>query len=94
MKPKESKHTPAPWHIANGTQIRGEKDQIAKVWMMRNGEGIANAQLIASAPELLEALKEARDYVELMMDSSGEDSGESKMLKRFDKAIARAESRS
>ena len=50
-------HTPGPWHVANGVQIRGEREQIAKVWMMRGGEGNANARLIAAAPELLEALK-------------------------------------
>lgn len=51
------KHTPGPWHVANGCQIRGAKDQIAKAWMMRNGEGLANARLIAAAPELLNALE-------------------------------------
>lgn len=53
-----AKHTPGPWHAANGCQIRSAKDQIAKAWMMRNGEGLANARLIAAAPELLEALAE------------------------------------
>lgn len=38
------KHTPGPWHVANGCQIRGAKDQIAKAWMMRNGEGLAKAK--------------------------------------------------
>ena len=52
-----TKHTPGPWAIRNGVQIRSERDQIAKVWMMRQGEGKANARLIAAAPELLEALK-------------------------------------
>lgn len=51
-----AEHTPAPWHIANGVQIRSARHQIAKVWMMRNGEGKANARLIAAAPDLLEAL--------------------------------------
>ena len=54
-----AKHTPPPWVVANGVQIRSERHQIAKVWMMRNGEGNANARLIAAAPELLEALEEA-----------------------------------
>ena len=49
--------TPGPWHVANGVQVRSERDQIAKVWMMRNGEGNANARLIAAAPELYEALQ-------------------------------------
>lgn len=43
------KPTPGPWHVANGVQIRGEREQIAKVWMMRRGEGKANALLIAEA---------------------------------------------
>ena len=53
-----SKHTPGPWHVANGVQVRSEKDQLARVWMMRTGEGKANARLIAAAPELLEAIEE------------------------------------
>ena len=53
----ETKHTPGPWRVANGVQIRSQRDQIAKIWMMRNGEGNANARLIAAAPELLEALQ-------------------------------------
>lgn len=51
------KHTPGPWHVANGVQIRSARDQIAKVWSMRNGEGNANARLIAAAPELLASLQ-------------------------------------
>ena len=53
-----TKHTPGPWHIANGVQIRSNRDQIAKIWMMRDGEGRENARLIAAAPDLLEALNE------------------------------------
>ena len=53
-KPDQFKgHTPGPWRVANGVQIRSHRDQIAKVWMMRNGEGNANAALIAAAPSLL-----------------------------------------
>ena len=48
----QTQHTPGPWHIANGVQIRSNRDQIAKIWMMRDGEGRANARLIAKAPEL------------------------------------------
>ena len=55
-----SKHTPGPWHTAGeqGVQIRGAKDQIAKVWTMRGNEWKANARLIAAAPDLLEALQD------------------------------------
>jgi hypothetical protein len=59
-----SKHTPGPWHVANGVQIRGQRDQIARVWMMRNGEGSANARLIAAAPEMLAALRLAQEWLQ------------------------------
>ena len=54
-----AQHTPGPWHTAGdqGVQIRSQRDQIAKVWTMRGNEWKANARLIASAPELLEALQ-------------------------------------
>jgi hypothetical protein len=51
--------TPGTWHVANGTQIRSEQHQIAKVWMFGNGAGSANANLIAAAPDLLKALERA-----------------------------------
>lgn len=54
-----TKPTPGPWHVATGgQQIRSARDQIARVWMMRGGEGVANARLIAAAPDLLAALQE------------------------------------
>jgi hypothetical protein len=43
------KHTKGPWRIVNGVQICSGDEQIAKVWMMRDGEGKANARLIAEA---------------------------------------------
>lgn len=46
-------HTPGPRHVANGVQIRSANHQIAKVWMMHNGEGVANAAMLAAAPKLL-----------------------------------------
>lgn len=52
-----SDHTPGPWRFVSGNQIRSAVHQIARVWMMRNGEGAANGRLIAAAPELLEALQ-------------------------------------
>ena len=49
-------HTKGPWKLINGVQVRSDRDQIAKVWMMREGEGSANARLIADAPQLYAAL--------------------------------------
>ena len=63
-----SKHTQGLWHVANGCQIRSEKHQIARAWMMRNGEGMANARLIAAAPDLLEALEHLLEYAESVFE--------------------------
>ena len=61
-----SEHTPGPWVITIGTgtlneSIRGPNDEgIAQTgcWHREHRpEAIANAQLIASAPDLLEALE-------------------------------------
>lgn len=63
----ETKHTPGPWHVgydvskcavymkpvSEGWLVR---DQIAK--FDRSEEGMANARLIAAAPDLVEALTE------------------------------------
>lgn len=81
-----NKHTPAPWHVANGVQIRSERDQIAKVWMMRHGEGKANAHLIAAAPELLEALAQFVAWVDAPCESAFSDS----QLEKARAAIAKA----
>lgn len=61
-------HTPGPWHVAGWVQIRSERDQIAKVWMMRQGGGQANARLIAKAPELLEVLEYFMPLIESEQD--------------------------
>lgn len=63
-----SKHTPGPWiNLGNGDIVAqsenycgGEKD-IASVFLTSNDEDEANANLIAAAPELLEALKDMLD---------------------------------
>lgn len=60
----EKKFTPGPWRVANGVQIVSKIHQIAKVWMMRDGEGKANARLIAAAPELHDALVNVTNWME------------------------------
>lgn len=64
VEPTVRQHTPGPWHVANGVQIRSQRDQIAKVWMMRDGEGNANAALIAAAPDMLNALRSLLRHAE------------------------------
>lgn len=61
----QAKHTPGPWKAFQGDKdivpfvasLHGEKDTICEVYSQHNGSHIANAQLIASAPALLEALQ-------------------------------------
>lgn len=71
-----SKHTPAPWFVnESGTgvnlgnipsirvrQISGPMGQSSSVQKNHQEELEANARLIASAPELAEALRELHDF--------------------------------
>jgi hypothetical protein len=70
---EELKHTPGPWHVDEQNVHSGQvctchgdtPGTWYEVWSPNWGEGInqkANAQLIAAAPDLLEALKELRDW--------------------------------
>ncbi len=60
-----SKHTPGPWKSDDAWNINSGKivvrddptgEEVAQIWG-GNEEAMANARLIASAPNLLEALK-------------------------------------
>ena len=54
------KHTPGPWHVSNGVQIRSAKHQICKVWMMRNGDPYAAARraIVRAAAEIGRQMQE------------------------------------
>lgn len=64
-----TKHTPAPWTVnpKAKTNIRHGNLTIANCSSTHDGsreeEEIANAKLIAAAPELLEALQQVRYYM-------------------------------
>lgn len=54
-----SQHTPAPWYVEgtiDGVNIICEENEIAQVFGPNPGSRFANANLMAAAPELLEAL--------------------------------------
>jgi hypothetical protein len=60
-------HTPGPWRAGEGDEshlvFMGE-EAIADTWLRGDcGDAEANARLIAAAPDLLVACKEALDFV-------------------------------
>jgi hypothetical protein len=75
----QTQHTPGPWKIrsigVNGSQtVYAMRNDVATAYdraPMVKGECEANAQLIAAAPELLEALQEALAWCEI--DATDED---------------------
>lgn len=63
------KHTPGPWRVGDaGHAIFGPKDSgmypNAPITIVRGLANKANAALIAAAPEMLEALKQAKVRLE------------------------------
>ena len=61
-------HTPGPWR-ANGVQIDGPDGMLAEVGfgMRKDEETLANARLIAAAPDLLTAAEWVERYASDMM---------------------------
>ena len=100
-------HTPGPWRLT-GLNVRADTELgsgalVATVFDHWHSEATpatvaeekeSNARLIASAPDLLLQLKEARQYVaKVATDRAGESLGTfaSRRLDRMDAAIAKAE---
>lgn len=91
-------HTPGPWHsLALGTHVRAaDHSGIAKL-ATRNGnadEQAANARLIAAAPDMLEALREAWDQFEQMEKMFRDDLEFMGALSAVRAAVAKAEAQS
>lgn len=66
-----SKHTPGPWHIDDASYGQIVCSRTSDVAVVRNTGGLphhGNARLIAAAPELLEALRDALAAMEHMGD--------------------------
>ena len=88
-----AQHTPGPWKVASGpfgaTVFVGEEEnpRIVSDAAASDPENVANARLIAAAPDLLAALREAR---ERMMGGSP---AIRRLIERTDAAIAKAEGR-
>jgi enterochelin esterase-like enzyme len=79
MEKAQEKHTPGPWrHNPDNTGMNDDGRIMAGITVIAtdvygrtDDEGIANARLIAAAPELLEAAKEAQCSCTLRERASG-----------------------
>ena len=100
------KHTPGPWtyyaarnsvhHLHNNEPLNELTNGICQMVPNRNPETIANARLIAAAPELLGAGKMATRWLGKMIADNGHLASVSpsdcvKTLRLLEKAIAAAE---
>ncbi len=94
-----SGHTKGPWFADENGAVRGAGLEIVAVrHRLQHDIHAANARLIAAAPEMYEALKEARQRLVDGMESEGplehEWSGsDRKFVRQIDAAIAKAEGR-
>ena len=64
----EAKHSPGPWRLHGGYKtlvVDNEHELVvdATDYNIHIGEAVANAHLIAAAPDMLEMLKEASEYL-------------------------------
>lgn len=100
MKTQSVTHTPGPWKYEYH-EIWGNHKNIAEIHETRSifldGEPEANARLIASAPELLGALKVVQGLIDAMneecMSSSDRDMTMIAIRDTVDRAITKAEGR-
>ena len=91
-----SKHTPGPW-IARGTTVWADAEKppmgheiIANTRTARGDEhDMSNANLIAAAPAMYEALKLARKKIEMWPEGGNPEYFPE--IKAIDKALAQAE---
>lgn len=92
----ETRHTPGPWrsvHRSSGADIEAAGKVVAHVpWL--DAEGMANARLIAAAPELLEALERLESLTRHGWHGADRESIDGQYfaggLKRAQEAIAKA----
>jgi len=102
-------HTPGPWSVFDGREVDGispwvvtgsgdpsDSDGLYVAGLaVIDAETLANARLIAAAPDLLEALKTVRDYVSDIVEGHIEGSAKLQFVARedivtIDAAIAKA----
>jgi hypothetical protein len=85
----EIKHTPGPWSYEAGQEdfvYDAKGNVVADTWYYACGEkSEANARLIATAPDLLEAANWAANYIDTILDPNAW-----KVLDSLRAAIAKA----
>ena len=87
-----SEHTPGPWRVGGvedlrhgrGRQIAADDAKICVVYGVRDPDVKANANLIAAAPEMLEALRSAMQCLDDFV-------GDGPTYRMVEAAIAKAE---
>ena len=83
-----SKHTPEPWHVIPGSPLEVGSSEFVICNLLApdtNESALADARLIAAAPELLECLKDAaRDFSIMRMGNR---------MEKWDAVIAETEGR-
>ena len=86
----ESKHTPGPWEPYRNPsywEVRAKGGEVASICPSKYSFGIdaeiANARLIAAAPDLLAALEEIREASEIVL---GSDDPEAALARIYDLA--------
>ena len=91
---KEPQHTPGPWSLigSKGTAIWAGDEIIAQVNGARAFHKIAraNAQLMAAAPEMLDALEKARVIIDNLSEIVHKEKASGSTIKRIDAVIAKA----
>lgn len=81
------KYTKGPWKNKDGKLFTPDNQPVFTSWRAgttNKGEAAGNAQLIAAAPELLEACIRARDYLNTKYPK------EADIFNELDKAITKA----
>ncbi|KKL56125.1 hypothetical protein LCGC14_2248520 [marine sediment metagenome] len=90
-------HTPGPWNVDTWdwwlVRAAASHRHLATVHVEHNGKNKAkaNARLIASAPDLLEALKACDLYVAFHMKGIFDEDAQDETLRKLRAAIAKAE---
>jgi FMN phosphatase YigB (HAD superfamily) len=90
------KHTPGPWecgkfahYFTDVVAVDGRRVATATIAYRSSAEADANARLLAAAPDLLAALRTARERIVSLSDATG--SVSRRTLADIDAAIAKAE---